>query len=265
MIKILLKGVYRLLCHMSIDPIAAIGFLRRYPRYLMDRKKYRAMMGAELRGVWGFSDWPLLTDGDKPAASLGEYFWQDLYVAMRIIQANPSRHVDVGSRIDGFIAHLACTRCVEVIDIRPPPTDIPNVTFVQSSLLDLYNVPRGEVECVTCLHTLEHIGLGRYGDAVDHEGWRKGLTALAELVKNGGNLWLSVPIGRQRIEFNAHRIFDPFTIQLEAERSGLKLQELHYFEYDDVLRQSMSMHEDMVRLSQIDYGLGVFLFKKDRV
>ena len=220
-------------------------------------------MGSEFPDQWGFSDWPLLTDSDKPAAALGEYFWQDFYVAMRIIQANPRRHIDVGSRIDGFIAHLACTRCVEVIDIRPPPTDIPNVTFIQSSLLDLYNFPGAEAECVSCLHTLEHIGLGRYGDPVDHEGWRKGLTALAKLIKDKGNLWLSVPIGRQRIEFNAHRIFDPFTIQLEAERNALKMQELHYLEHDDVLRRSLSMHQDMVRLSGIDYGLGVFLFKKD--
>ena len=68
---------------------------------------------------WPISTYPILLDRFEQSSSLGEYFWQDLFVAKQIITSNPLRHVDVGSRIDGFIAHLLCTREVEVFDIRP--------------------------------------------------------------------------------------------------------------------------------------------------
>lgn len=31
-------------------------------------------------------------------------------------------------------------------------------------------------------------------------------------MKKGGNLYISLPIGRERVEFNAHRIFYPTTV-----------------------------------------------------
>jgi len=50
----------------------------------------------------------------EAGATESEYFWQDLIVARWIQDANPERHVDVGSRIDGFVAHVASTREIEV-------------------------------------------------------------------------------------------------------------------------------------------------------
>jgi len=67
-------------------------------------------------------------------------------------------------------------------------------------------------DSVSCLHALEHFGLGRYGDPVDFDGWHKGLEGLTRMVQHNGVLYLSVPTGsQQRIEFNAHRVFSiPF-------------------------------------------------------
>ncbi|GAF70867.1 unnamed protein product, partial [marine sediment metagenome] len=48
----------------------------------------------------------------------GHYFHQDLWAARKIITAQPTKHIDIGSRIDGFIAHLLVIMPVEVIDIR---------------------------------------------------------------------------------------------------------------------------------------------------
>jgi len=56
----------------------------------------------------------MLTDRFDPGGDAsGHYFHQDLIVARRIFERDPRKHVDVGSRIDGFVAHLAVFRsCV---------------------------------------------------------------------------------------------------------------------------------------------------------
>jgi SAM-dependent methyltransferase len=116
--------------------------------------------------------------------------------------------VDVGSRIDGFVAHVASFRPIDVIDIRPLPGDIPNVRFIQADLMapvraDLVNY----CDSLSCLHAIEHFGLGRYGDPVNYAGHLLGLDNLHRILKKGGKLYFSAPIGPQRIEFNAHRVF----------------------------------------------------------
>jgi hypothetical protein len=167
---------------------------------------------------------PRLGDSDTGAASLGEYFWQDLYAARRVMDLAPERHIDVGSRIDGFVAHLACVRAIEVVDIRPLEAKIPNVTFHQADLMRLPGKWTSAADCVTCLHSIEHFGLGRYGDPIDADGWKRGLENLAGMVRENGTLILSTPVGFQRVKFNSHRIFHPSTIVEHARRCGLRLR-----------------------------------------
>ena len=62
-------------------------------------------------------------------------------------------------------------------------------------------------DSISCLHALEHFGLGRYGDPLDYYGYLKGLSSITKILKTGGRFYFSVPIGEQRIEFNAHRVF----------------------------------------------------------
>lgn len=150
--------------------------------------------------------YPLFFDKENSAGSAyGGYFWQDLYVAQRIFKNNPRRHVDVGSRIDGFVAHVATFRSIEVIDVRPLKSIIPNVRFTQ---LDITNCNKEEItDSISCLHAMEHFGLGRYGDTICYNGHVIGLRNITRMLKSRGRLYLSVPIGVQRIEFHAHRIF----------------------------------------------------------
>lgn len=153
--------------------------------------------------------WPCLDDRKANAGSAkGHYFHQDLLVARRVFANRPRLHVDVGSRIDGFVAHVASYREIEVFDVRPLASTIPNVRFKQVDLMaPLPPELAGYCDSLSCLHALEHFGLGRYGDRVDFEGHVKGLANLKRILAKGGKLYLSVPIGPQRIEFNAHRVF----------------------------------------------------------
>ncbi|MBK7517925.1 MAG: DUF268 domain-containing protein [Betaproteobacteria bacterium] len=153
----------------------------------------------------------------------GHYFHQDLHVAQRVFALKPDRHIDVGSRVDGFVAHIASFREVDVLDIRPiKPNGVSAIRFRQADLMQLPEDLRASTDSVSCLHALEHFGLGRYGDPIDPEGYVKGFRSLVAMLKPDGRLHLSVPVGRQRIEFNAHRIFDPRTL-LELGRDGFDL------------------------------------------
>jgi hypothetical protein len=138
----------------------------------------------------------------------GHYFHQDLLVAQEIFKRNPRRHIDVGSSVYGFVSHVASFREIEVMDIRPLDNEIPAIRFVQQNLMVLNERWTGVADSLSCLHALEHFGLGRYGDPIDYEGWQKGLHNLSVMLEPGGLLYFSVPTGmKQRVEFNAHRVF----------------------------------------------------------
>ena len=78
---------------------------------------------------------PCLQDRYEEAGKINsEYFWQDLLVARWIFEAKPDKHVDIGSRLDGFVAHVASFREIEVFDVRPITTQVPGVIFRQADL-----------------------------------------------------------------------------------------------------------------------------------
>lgn len=126
--------------------------------------------------------------------------------AMRILAQNkPDLHIDIASTLR-FVAQLSCIMPVKHYDYRLPLLSIDNLECVQA---DLTNLPFGanSVSSLSCMHTLEHIGLGRYGDPLDSDGDIKAAGELARVLSPGGNLLIVVPVGCARIEFNAHRIY----------------------------------------------------------
>ncbi|WP_288731364.1 DUF268 domain-containing protein [uncultured Parabacteroides sp.] len=144
---------------------------------------------------------------DNAGISKGAYFFQDIYVAQRIYLNNPVRHMDVGSRIDGFVAHVASYRKIDVLDIRPLNSDIPNVHFIQCDIMELNDMFVNSTDSISCLHALEHFGLGRYGDKICFEGYLIGFNNITKMLKKNGKFYFSVPMGEQRVEFHGQRVF----------------------------------------------------------
>lgn len=187
--------------------------VRGVPAFLRNRAEYRRQHRASAGEFPPGRLYPCLTDRyESSGVASGHYFHQDLLVAQMIHRRNPERHVDVGSRVDGFVAHVASFRPVEVIDIRPLRTSARNITFRQADLMAPDAVPEHDTDSLSCLHTLEHFGLGRYGDPVRYDGYRVGWDNLHRMLRPGGRLYFAVPISdRQRVEFDAHRVFSvPF-------------------------------------------------------
>lgn len=205
----------------------------------------------------------LLSDYEDLAGVVnGHYFHQDLLVASFISQRKPVRHIDVGSRIDGFVAHVASFRDIEVIDVR----DIRDFRHSQISFLrhDLMVRAKGFDEItdsLSCLHTIEHFGLGRYGDSIDPEGHLKGLQNLVDMLKPKGILYLSFPIGKDNeVHFNAHRVFKPMDVlSWPLEGSQLTLERFDYVDDEGDLHCNVALDSSVPEMS---YGCGIYTFIK---
>jgi hypothetical protein len=199
---------------------------------------------------------------DESGSSNSEYFWQDLFVAQKVFDAFPVIHLDIGSRIDGFVAHLASFRVVEVIDIRPNPNEIINVRFTRMDLMDGNVKLNNYCDSISCLHALEHFGLGRYGDMLDSNGWKKGLSNMSKILQVGGRMYLSVPVGRPRVVFNAHRVFAIEELLNEMAKLNLVLDCLHYVKPGEPGVKGGTTDEVIQYMKNCDYLLGIIFATK---
>jgi SAM-dependent methyltransferase len=190
-----------------------LATLRKMPQYLRELKAYRQQAAGTPFDADTGALAPILSDYDAPAGiARGHYFHQDLWAARRIFAARPATHVDIGSRIDGFAAHVLTFMPLTIVDIRPMESPVEGLTFVQGDATRLSGIADGSLPSLSSLHAIEHIGLGRYRDRIDANGWRTAASELTRVLAPGGRLYLSVPVGRQRVEFNSHRVFAPATI-----------------------------------------------------
>ena len=231
--------------------------LRYLPLYLSHRREFIAK-GGKVDKLF-----PILYDyADQAGSARGHYFHQDLLVASLSHQAKPLRHIDVGSRVDGFVAHVAAFRPIEIMDVRPlQGTGHENIRFLQADLMQETNAPTEIADSVSCLHTLEHFGLGRYTDPLMPDGHRRGFVNLLRMLKPGGTFYISFPIAAQtQVCFNAHRIFAPREI-LEWPTGGCRLELLRFDYVDDAgdLHQNVNLHTAEIRDG---YGCGIYVFRK---
>jgi len=261
--NIFLHRIYNIANQFGFNPIKTIRALIGILPYLSDLISFKNKFSGTL--VLN----PCLDDRYKEAGDIrNEYFWQDLIVARMIYENNPIKHVDIGSRIDGFIAHIASYREVEIFDVRPISIKIPGVTFRNFDITNLEAVDSSirirdhYCDSISCLHSLEHFGLGRYGDKVDPDGYKKGIRSICNLLKVDGVFYLSTPIGRERVEFNANWVFDPKNIIYLAESAGLELESFGVINSSEGYKK-FNISEDVFRsLQSEEYKLGLFIFRK---
>lgn len=233
---------------------------RAFYDYYKDLKTYN-QSGSKLFPA-SFSDsFPQLYDRYQNSGSLPKhYFYQDLWAARKVYYFQTDNHFDIGSRLDGFISHCLVFTKVTMLDIRPLKYDIENLNFIQANAMDMKNIESNSISSLSTLHAVEHFGLGRYGDPIDDKGYLKAINELKRVLAYGGNLLFSVPIGRQRLMFNAHRVFNPMYIS-ELFSSGINSLQLVEF---SVINDNNEYIENTVFEKYIDsdYSCGLFHFRK---
>lgn len=265
-IKNTLIKLHRLLSsQFGLDARIFLRSLRGLPVYLRECANFRRVYSGNMKFM------PCLHDRyEEGGATRSEYFWQDLLVAQAIHVAKPAKHVDIGSRVDGFVAHVASFRNCEVFDVRPISTAVPGVVFRQADLMNPVTLPTSAVggggycDSLSCLHAIEHFGLGRYGDPINPQGYQLGISNMAKLLQPGGTFYLSTPIGQERVEFNANWVFDPRSIVHFAVAAGMTLQKIIVITPE---RGPQEVAIDAVALAALalpHYQLGLFFFRKTK-
>ena len=263
-IKNTLLKILWILNQYGFDLMTFIKAIKRTPLFIRDLFNFKKSLDRDIV----INIRPCLGDlGEESGAVNTEYFWQDLIIAQLIFDANPSDHVDVGSRIDGFVSNVASFRDIKILDVRPLNHLIPRVSFIQSDLMQeldpsLLNND-GYCDSLSCLHALEHFGLGRYGDPLDVMGYEKGFRNMVKLLKKDGVFYFATPIGKNRVEFNANRVFDPRIILKLAEECGLTLNELKTISSSCDIENIEINKESILNLSTQPYHLGIFIFIKN--
>ncbi|MBE8952471.1 MAG: DUF268 domain-containing protein [Quinella sp. 1Q7] len=237
--------------------------------YIDDRNEYTRQRGNSPQFPINDNDqWIILTECIEEAGDTGDYFFQDMWAAREIYRSNVKHVYDIGSRLDGYIAHLLAMEVhVTLLDIRPLPHKIEGVDFIQTDAMNLDNIPDESIETLSSLCAIEHFGLGRYGDPINYDGWRKALRAGKRKLKIGGTFYMSVPVGSvERVQFNAHRIFHPMTIVNEMTPELI----LHEFSVIDVPNSkivTVFKGGDISAVERVTKNLGnfrtgLFTFKK---
>ena len=202
-----MKRFHSLLGFFGINLVLLKNNIKGLFFYFDDLKKLKQQKGDDTTFNFG-KKYPILSERYLESGTLsGHYFHQDLLVAQKIYKNSPTKHVDIASRTDGFVAHIAVFREIEVLDIRKLNSSVGNIIFRQADLMKLPENMVNYCDSISSLHAIEHFGLGRYGDPIDYFGYLKAIENITRMLKVGGTFYFSVPIGEQRIEFNAHRVF----------------------------------------------------------
>jgi hypothetical protein len=204
--------------------------------------------------------YPIYRDRFAEASNLGAYFHQDLWAARKIFAARPARHVDVGSRVDGFVGHCLTFMDVEVVDIRAMTHPPRGMIFRRTDAEHMMGFADNSVPSLSSLNAAEHFGLGRYGDKIDPDGHVTFMKSLQRVLAPGGRLYFSVPVSDdERVEFNAHRVLGPTTIVKAFDQ--LRLLSFSCIKDDGLLVEEV----DLAVAANQQCGCGLFEFVKDPV
>jgi SAM-dependent methyltransferase len=198
--------------------------------------------------------YPCLADRTETTPFDQHYIYHPAWAARVLAETRPDLHIDISS-ILSFSSIVSAFVPVRFYDYRPAELNLPGL---QSERADLLKLPFADhsVASLSCMHTIEHIGLGRYGDPLDPQGDLKAIAELKRVLRPGGNLLFVTPVGKPKIAFNAHRIYS--YEQILASFAPLQLQEFSLVPDAGGLLQ----HADPTLVSKQDYGCGCFWFKK---
>jgi SAM-dependent methyltransferase len=243
-----------------IKPILGLVYLFRS---LHRRIKYNIEYFREIKRLsdnrfnygW-FLRWPCLNDATKTTGFDAHYVYHTAWAARLLAENAPGFHVDISSYLY-FASLVSAFIPVRFYDYRPAPL---NLTNIECGHADVTNLPFSDnsIDSLSCMHVMEHIGLGRYGDPFDPKGDIKGINELKRVVAPGGHLYFVVPIGGKAVlQFNAHRIYT--YKQVVEFFDGFELISFSLV-CDDGTFLNQPRNQEIANEQR--YGCGCFLFKK---
>jgi SAM-dependent methyltransferase len=200
---------------------------------------------------------PQIFDKTKLTGFDRHYVYHTAWAVRKVRDFAPAEHVDIASSLY-FPGLLSAFIPVKFYDYRPAPLHLSGLTTEHADLTHLH-FATDSIQSLSCLHTIEHVGLGRYGDPIDPEGDIKACAELARVLKPGGRLLFVTPVGKEAIiQFNAHRIYS-----YEAALALFSTLELIEFSYiPERGTAGIVEHADPAALKDETYACGCFVFTK---
>ena len=199
--------------------------------------------------------YPRLDDNTPNTGFDAHYVYHPAWAARILAVIKPEYHIDISSTLH-FSTLVSAFIPVRFYDYRPPVLHLNNLTC---DFIDLNVLPfeTDSVNTLSCMHTIEHIGLGRYGDALDATGDLKAIKELKRVVKPGGSMLFVVPVGKPKLMFNAHRIYG--YSQIIEYFSGFTLKDFSLVtDKNEFITNAPSELADAQK-----YGCGCFWFVKN--
>lgn len=234
-------------------------------KYFAFRKEFSNFKVQSLKTKSRFSvQWsdryPCLDDKTSATNFDRHYVYHTAWAARVLADIKPEYHVDISSSLY-FCSILSAFVPVRYYDYRPAELRLSNLS---SEAADLHALPleSGSIKSISCMHVVEHIGLGRYGDSLDPDGDLKAIVELERVLAEGGSLLFVVPIGLPRIMFNAHRIYS--YDQIIGYFSRLELREFTLIP-DQPQNGGLIRNASKAQANNEIYGCGCFWFVKTRL
>jgi SAM-dependent methyltransferase len=198
--------------------------------------------------------YPCLKDKLETTPFDQHYIYHPAWAARVLAKTLPEYHIDFSSKLE-FCTIVSAFVPVKFYDYRPANLNLSNL---ESSFGDLTNIalPDDSQPSVSCMHTIEHVGLGRYGDPLDPQGDLKAIAELKRIVKPGGDMLFVTPVGTPKIEFNGQRVYS--YSQIIEHFAPFKL--IDFSLIPDI--GSLIENADPELIKQQNYACGCFWFKK---
>ncbi len=174
--------------------------IKKYPKFFGKYFGYNKQERLEIKNIF-----PCLFDDTEKTGYDRHYIYHPAWAARKLAQTKPKKHVDISSTLQ-FSTLVSAFIPVDFYDFRPAEIRLSNFNPKKADLTKLH-FKDNSIESLSCMHTVEHIGLGRYGDPLDHEGDIKAIKELQRVLKPNGNLFFVAPVGKPKVMFNAHRIY----------------------------------------------------------
>ncbi len=191
----------------------------------------------------------LVQKTDKP------YVLHTAWAARILAEIRPVKHVDISSYIY-FNTLVSAFIPIHSYDCRPLIIPLSGLEIDYANLTDL-PFADNSIPSLSCMHVVEHVGLGRYGDSIDPDG---DLKAIAELKRvASGDLLFVVPVGKPRVVFNLHRVYS--YDQIISYFSELELVE--FVLIPDKTEGNLVKESARELVPEQDCGCGCFWFRKD--
>jgi SAM-dependent methyltransferase len=200
--------------------------------------------------------YPCLDDRTTTTPIDRHYLYHPAWAARVLARTRPEKHVDISSTV-AFCSIVSAFIPVDFYDFRPARIVLDGL-YCGSAELTRLPFADGSICSLSCMHVLEHIGLGRYGDPLDPDADRKSIDELVRVLAPGGDLLVATPVGQPRIQFNAHRVFDHE--EFVRYFAPLELVEFALIEEKGEGGLVMSASAEHVRAQS--YGCGCFWLRK---